>query len=364
MKLAILGLGTAVPRHVMTQREATELARQVCATTEEQATLLKVLYRRSGVSARHTVVPHRVALEWLHPADEDSSVQTLVQLGPTTYERMKFYEEHAPPLALDAAAKAIEQAGVPGGEITHLITVSCTGFVAPGTDVALIRGLGLPATVERTQVGFMGCHGAINGLRVARGLAAADPEARVLVCAVELCSLHYHFGWDPKRCVGNSIFADGAAALVTRAGQPGDADAWGVAASGSCLIPNSTDAITWEVGDHGFLMGLSPLVPDLIRQHLRPWMDAWLDRQGLGVGEIGSWAVHPGGPRIVTAVEEALELPAGSTAVSREVLAELGNMSSPTVVFILERLRERGAPRPCVALGFGPGLMAEALLLT
>lgn len=363
MKLAILGLGTAVPPHVMTQREATELARQVCATTEEQASLLKVLYRRAGVTTRHTVLPHQSALDWVEPTDKSPGVPISACRRPTTAARMKLYEEHSPPLALEAAGKALERSGLQAGEITHLVTVSCTGFVAPGIDVALIRGLGLPATVERTQVGFMGCHGGINGLRVARGLAAADPAARVLVCAVELCSLHYHFGWDPKRCVGNAIFADGAAALVTRAAQASDADAWGIAASGSCLIPDSTDAITWEIGELGFLMGLSPLVPDLIRQHLRPWMDAWLDRQGLGMRDIGSWAVHPGGPRIVTAVEEALGLPADATAVSREVLAELGNMSSPTVVFILERLRERGAPRPCVALGFGPGLMAEALLL-
>jgi predicted naringenin-chalcone synthase len=120
--------------------------------------------------------------------------------------------------------------------------------------------------------------------------------------------------------------------------------------------------MSWTIGDHGFEMELSPRVPDLIRQHLRPWFESWLRRQGLALADIGCWAVHPGGPRILTAVEESLGLGREALGVSREVLAEYGNMSSPTVLFILERLRERQAQRPCVMLGFGPGLMAEAAL--
>jgi predicted naringenin-chalcone synthase len=118
----------------------------------------------------------------------------------------------------------------------------------------------------------------------------------------------------------------------------------------------------WTIGDHGFEMELSPRVPDLIKQHLRPWFESWLGRQGLVLADVGSWAVHPGGPRILTAVEESLGLDREALGVSREVLAEYGNMSSPTVLFILDRLRERQAPRPCVMLGFGPGLMAETAL--
>jgi predicted naringenin-chalcone synthase len=120
--------------------------------------------------------------------------------------------------------------------------------------------------------------------------------------------------------------------------------------------------MTWNIGDHGFTMTLSPRVPDLIAAHLRPWLEQWLGQHGLGLERVASWAVHPGGPRILSAVEKALGLPREATAVSREVLAACGNMSSPTVLFILDRLRERSAPRPCVALGFGPGLVAEAML--
>jgi predicted naringenin-chalcone synthase len=225
-----------------------------------------------------------------------------------------------------------------------------------------MRGLGLPATVERTHVGYMGCHGALNGLRVARGYADADPGARVLLCAVELCSLHYYYGWSPGLMIANALFADGAAAVVGAPAAAAPADAWCAAATGSCLVPDSAKAMTWTVGDHGFEMSLARQVPALIAQHVRPWLEAWLAREGVALEEVGSWAVHPGGPRILDAVEEGLGLPRAATAVSRAVLAEHGNMSSPTVLFVLGRLWAAGAPRPCVALGFGPGLVAEAAL--
>ncbi|MBN9119975.1 MAG: hypothetical protein J0I06_12570, partial [Planctomycetes bacterium] len=137
---------------------------------------------------------------------------------------------------------------------------------------------------------------------------------------------------------------------------------WSLRASGSCLIPGSASDMSWTVGDRGFEMTLSRRVPGLIAAHLRPWIESWLGDNGLSLADVRSWAVHPGGPKIVSAVEEALALPAEALAPSRAVFAEYGNMSSPTVLFILQRLRAADAPRPCVALGFGPGLVAEAAL--
>jgi len=194
---------------------------------------------------------------------------------------------------------------------------------------------------------------------VASAFAAADPAAVVLTAAVEVCSLHYYFGGEPDKVIANALFADGAAAVIGRAGEQG----WRVAATGSCLIPDSADAMGWTVGDRGFEMTLSRQIPRLIAKHLRPWMGEWLAGHGLTVETVGSWAVHPGGPKILSAVEESLGLPAAVTAVSRAVFAEYGNMSSPTVLFILDRLRRMNAPRPCVMLGFGPGLVAEAALV-
>src|SRR5439155_1468598 len=174
--------------------------------------------------------------------------------------------------------------------------------------------------------------------------------------------VHYHYGWDPQKMIANALFADGAAALVGVPCTAAPADAWTAAASGSCLIPDSEEAMTWTIGDHGFEMTLSKQIPRLIAAHLRPWLENWLGGQGLSLGAVASWAVHPGGPAILDAVEQALGLDREATGVSREVLARCGNMSSPTILFILDRLRSKQAPRPCVALGFGPGLNAEAAL--
>jgi predicted naringenin-chalcone synthase len=236
--------------------------------------------------------------------------------------------------------------------------VSCSGFRAPGFDLDLVRGLGLGPSVARTHIGFMGCHGALNGLRVARAFVDSDPSCRVLLCAVEMCSLHYDYRMETTRILANALFADGAAALVAGPGTGG----WRHVASGSALLPASEDQMTWSIGDHGFEMGLSPRVPATIAEHLRPWLERWLAAQGLDLHAVGSWAIHPGGPRILDVVEAALGLPSEATRDSRCVLEECGNMSSPTVLFILDRLRRRDAPRPCVALGFGPGLTAEAAL--
>ncbi len=365
MSLAILGLGTALPVTRISQAEAMAIARAVCCRTEEQATWLPALYTHSGIDTRHVSFDRAVIDDIVRGTTDTGSVflpKGDGDRGPTSGERQRHYAEHAGPLAVRAARQALAQSGLAAGAITHLVTVSCTGFRAPGVDVELVKRLELPATVQRTHLGFMGCHGALNGLRVARAYAEADPAARVLVCAVELCVPHYHYGWDPQRMVANALFADGAAAVV---GGPGEAapEAWRVTSNGACLFPDCEDAMTWTIGDHNFEMTLSKRVPGLIAGGLRPWIEAWLEENDLRLGDVASWAIHPGGPRILTAVEEALSLGAAETAASRAVFAECGNMSSPTVLFILDRLRGPRAPRPCVALGFGPGLAAEAALL-
>lgn len=363
MSLSLLGLGTAVPEVRLPQPEAKAIAVALCCRTEEQTTWVPAMYDGTGITTRNVSFPAAVVRDVLdgttHTGSPFLPTGRADDNGPTTGERMRHYEELAPPLALRAAGHALAESRVAAGDLTHLITVSCTGFMAPGIDLALITGLGLPGTILRTHVGYMGCHGALNALRVATAFTSSDPSARVLLCAVELCALHYHYGWDPQRIVANALFADGAAALVAG---PGEDGAWRVASTASCIVPNSTDAMTWRVRDHGFEMTLGRKVPDLIARHLRPWLQAWLAREGLTVETVGSWAVHPGGPRILSATAEALGLTPEAMAPSRAVLAEYGNMSSPTLLFILDRLRRTGTALPCVALGFGPGLAAEAVL--
>jgi predicted naringenin-chalcone synthase len=222
----------------------------------------------------------------------------------------------------------------------------------------LIRELGLSPGVERVHVGFMGCHGALNGLRVGRAIGTADPQAVVLLVAVELCSLHYYYGAEPGKVIANALFADGAAAMLVSQRLPG----WAVRASGSQLLPNSERELGWSIGDHGFQMIMTKQTPRVIEQYLRDWVVGWLRSHGLSLGDIANWAVHPGGPKILAAVQAALGLPDAALADSWQILADYGNMSSPTVFFIMKKQAEKHLSGPAVSLGFGPGLVVEAAL--
>jgi predicted naringenin-chalcone synthase len=361
MSFFVHGIGTASPPHSITQEQAVNLASEY-GFTSQQVRQLRALYRLTRVKTRRSVVLDA-------GSDSGEARQSFFpplrgegDRGPSTRERMALYEKEAPQLAAEAASAALHDAGLDPRQITHVVSVSCTGFAAPNFDLGLVTRLGLPVTVARTHVGFMGCHGALNGLRVARAFAGSDPGACVLVCAVELCGVHYQYGWDPNRLVANAIFGDGAAALVGGAARPARGDAWELARNGAALLEDSAELMSWRIGDHGFEMSLEARVPGVIERELRPWLDGWLASQDLSVDGIATWAIHPGGPRILESVAQATGIGRADYAISQEVLSEFGNMSSPTILFILERLRRRGAPRPCLALGFGPGLAVEAAL--
>jgi predicted naringenin-chalcone synthase len=277
---------------------------------------------------------------------------------------MRLFEATAGDVGLTASRRALESSGIDAADITHLISISCTGFASPGFDFELCEQLQLKHSIARTNIGFMGCHAMLNGLRVADAFVKSDARAIVLICAVELCSLHYQYGRDVGRIVANSLFADGAAAMICRrlpSQQAGNH--WKLRASGSQLIPAGKELMTWKVGDHGFEMTLSRQVPNWIRQRLRSWLVPWLAEHGFKLEEIRQWAIHPGGPRILDAIEESLGLTPQDTLPSRQTLERYGNMSSPTVVFVLERLRHGTSRGGCVMLGFGPGLTIEAAIL-
>jgi predicted naringenin-chalcone synthase len=362
MSLALVGFGTALPEHRFTQAELADLHAGFCKLDTERERTLSALYRRSGVATRSSVVLAvsnglLAGRQSFYPPARDADDR-----GPSTAARMSVYAEAAPDLALRATRRALVDAGLSADAVSHLVTVSCTGFAAPGIDAALIEGLGLPRATQRTHVGFMGCHGALNGLRIARSVVDADADDIVVVCSVELCTLHFSYGWDPDMMVANALFGDGAAAVVGRAAG-GDAGTWRVSASGTFLVPESAEDMSWRIADHGFRMTLSARVPALIEQHVGAWTRDWLGGEGLSIDDIATWAVHPGGPRILTSVERALGLGRDRSDASREILSACGNMSSATILFILDRLRTRGAPTPLVALAFGPGLVIEAVLI-
>ncbi|MBX6375330.1 MAG: type III polyketide synthase, partial [Acetobacteraceae bacterium] len=273
---------------------------------------------------------------------------------PSTGARMARYERDAPALAeaaLDRLGLAEE-----GPRVTHLILATCTGFAAPGLDHWIIGRYGLPGHVERSIVGFMGCQAAINALKLAWHLVRSDPRARVLVVSLELCTLHLQNRSALEQLLSFLIFADGcAAALVS-------ADPEGLRVDGfrAGLVPQAADQITWRIGDEGFDMTLSGLIPFTLAHTLPGLVGEIL--AGEDPAGIELWAVHPGGRTILDAVEHGLDLPQGALAHSRAVLRAFGNMSSATVLFVLQAMLEERIPgrRGC-AMAFGPGLSAETM---
>jgi predicted naringenin-chalcone synthase len=277
---------------------------------------------------------------------------------PGTAARMQRYEQEAPVLA----ARAVDglDLGDAASEVTHLVVASCTGMSAPGVDFEVIRRCNLNLSVERNHLGFMGCNAAINALKLARHIVRSEADAKVLVVCVELCTLHLQESEDLERLLTFLLFADGcAAALVS-------ADPTGFALDGfhAEVMPEAAGHITWSIGDAGFDMLLSGEVPPTIGAVLRSGSERVLS--GASPADIALWAVHPGGRTVLDAVESAFELQPEALAYSRGVLRDYGNMSSPTVLFVLEammRQKPAAGARGC-AMAFGPGLTAETMLFS
>lgn len=362
MSFRICGIGTAVPREFITQDDAVRLAVELGGQVECRVPAIQTLYRKTGVFKRHSTLINsstngQPATQSFFPVAIDSGDR-----GPTTGDRMRWYEQAALDLAARAAGVALSRSDTPPEEVAHLVTVSCTGFSAPGVDVGLVERLGLNRGVTRTHVGFMGCHGALNGLRVAAALSHSAPASKVLLCCVELCSLHHQYTADRQQVVANALFSDGAAAIVGLSDESPNCS-WRLVDQFSRVLPETAGLMAWRIGDNGFDMRLSPHVPGVIKQSLKPWLYAQLWRHSLAVDDIRSWAIHPGGPRVLTACADSLGLDHACLEPSQRVLADYGNMSSPTILFILDRLRAEANSLPCVMLAFGPGLTIEAALI-
>jgi predicted naringenin-chalcone synthase len=266
---------------------------------------------------------------------------------------MRFFEDHA----IELAALAVERlAADMGAGVTHLIVASCTGFYAPGLDLQLVQRLGLGAGVERTLLGFMGCQAAIPALKLATHIVRSRSEARVLIVNLELCTIHLQETDDLARLLSFVIFGDGCTASIV-SGQP---EGYEITGFGTTILPASSGQITWRIGDSGFDMWLDGEIPKTIARNLtRDAVGTALRRQS---ADIGTWAIHPGGRSILDAVQDALELDDDALAASRGVLHDYGNMSSATVMFVLDRMARQGkADGDGCAIAFGPGITAEMM---
>jgi len=364
----ILGLGTAVPRFRASQDTLTGFALRVIEASvdpprrQRTIDLARKVYAGSRVGTRCSVIPD-------FAADDPSSFEFFPpnwQLDPfpTTAERMKVYEDVSVDLASEAAERALGDAGLSAEQVTHLVVSSCTGFFAPGPDVLLCQRLGMRSDVERSLIGFMGCYSGFNGMRSADHIVRAGPDAVVLQICVELCSLHYQKRPEADLIVANSLFADGCAAAVYGSSQRYGQGRARVLKSRSFLEEGSLSQMSWRIGNHGFEMRLATQVPMTLHSRAPDFVDNLLRSAGLGRDEVTKWAVHPGGPKILEALGDALELGAGSLDDSFAVLRDFGNMSSGTVFFVLERqLAGQAMSGPTVVLGFGPGLSVEGAVL-
>jgi alkylresorcinol/alkylpyrone synthase len=366
MAASILSIGTAVPPARVSQTAARDVFASQPGLSRIAQRLIHAAFDASAIESRNTVLSDLVAFAAGDDAVTSGGMSLAgadgLILAPSTGERNDAYIRLAPVLFAAAATQALAEAGVAPDEVTHVVTVSCTGMFAPGPDFRLVKDLGLSAGVERYHIGFMGCAAALPGLRAAARICAAQPDAIVLVAAAELCTLHIRSSEDPQQIVAASVFADGAGAAIVSAQPRGSGPRLELDRFGTVLTSEGESEMVWTIGDEGFDMVLTAEVPRIIGREIREAVGAFL-----GPDEPDIWAVHPGGRSVLDRVETGLSLDPDALATSRAILRRHGNMSSATILFILRELLhdETAVDGEIVAaLAFGPGLTVESALLT
>jgi predicted naringenin-chalcone synthase len=359
VKPAILSLATALPLYSATQETTANTLAAVLRHPIEAAQKMVKIFCKSAIEKRHSVLP-----EIGHPQLRGRLFgEHFPDVVPTTAQRNEIYKTEAPKLAREVAEQALNQWGGDRSEITHVISVSCTGMIAPGIEFILIDELGLSRTVDRLGINFMGCFGAFRGLAMARALAQQDPSHRVLLVCTELCSLHFQTDMSPETYVANALFADGAGAVIVGQPKEGESVLWEIEQTGQYALEDSQQEMTWEAGDTGYLMRLTLEVPKRIRDNISQFAARLLG--GSEGFSTCSWAVHPGGKAVLHAVTQACQLTRTHLESSWEVLRRCGNMSSATFLFILDELIKNGKRSgKTIGLGFGPGLSMEGIVLS
>ncbi|GAB4362284.1 MAG: type III polyketide synthase [Deltaproteobacteria bacterium] len=358
-------IATAVPDFSFSQEEA-GVKMQEWARSDRERRLIRAVYRSSGIERRHAVVDNfdrGNAGSFFRPGPDGELLE------PGTAARNALFALHARPLAVRTARQALAGCdGIGPEDVTHVVTVSCTGFYNPGPDYEIVRDLGMSPDTQRYHLGFMGCYAAFPALRMAAQFCEADPGAVVLVLCLELCSLHVHLDGTEDMILANSLFADGAAAAVVSGREPeAGRSGYRIDRFRSTLVPDGEGDMAWRIGDRGFDISLSSYVPKIIGANLREFVEPSLADAGVSLEELGRFAVHSGGKSILDQVQRSLGLDPEQLRPSREVLRKYGNMSSPSVLFVLEKILRQPSPagvEPVCALAFGPGLTVEMALLS
>ena len=343
-KVGLLSLATAVPPHIVEQSIAKAKARELFGGRKALFDRLAGVFDNAGIAKRHIVTP----ISWYEQSHGWK-------------ERNRLYLDASDQLFRQAAIAAIEQAGLAPDQIDGVVCVSTTGIATPSLDARNGPDIGLRSDIRRVPVFGMGCAGGVNGLATAARMAAAEPGTRWLFVTIETCSIAIRLDSDdPAAIVATAIFGDGAAAAVVQAGGEGIAN---IAGSGERMWPDTLNIMGWRVEDPGLAVVFDRAIPPFVEAELADAVDTMLEEMDRQRSEIDRFCCHPGGVKVIDAIESALELTVGTLDLEREVLNDCGNMSAPTVLFVLDRLIARGVPKRTMLTSFGPGFTCAGMLL-
>ncbi|MBU1376275.1 MAG: type III polyketide synthase [Alphaproteobacteria bacterium] len=342
--VALLSLATASPRFTLAQKDVEQVARDLFSERFPQFERMAPVFTTAGVRTRQVVRP----IEWY--------------LQPRGWpERTEVYLEAAVDLFAEAAGKALDEAGLKGSDVDVIVTVSSTGIATPSLEARAMARMGFRPDAARIPVFGLGCAGGATGLGLAGKLAAATPGAVVLMVAVELCSMAFRMDELTKAdIVATALFGDGAAACVLRAGEGGLAT---LTHAAERTWPDTLDIMGWRIDPTGLGVIFARSIPPFARDNLRPAMESMLQGQGLEIGDVDRFICHPGGVKVIEALEQSLSIGQGQLDHERAVLADHGNMSAPTVLFVLDRARRSGLPETSVVSALGPGFTASTATL-
>lgn len=331
---------------------------QVYNLDESDSRKLAYLYKHSGIETRYSVIPDygKKKNEWKF---FDPNLKMPM---PDLEERLALFEDEAVKLSVKAIKDCIASIISPE-EITHLITVSCTGMRAPGLDLSIVENLKLNNSVFRTSVNFMGCYAAVHALKIAKLIGENSPNANIVIVATELCTLHFQSEYNLDNASSSLLFADGSAAVLLQNKQP-DGEGLKLENFFSSVAFTGKEKMSWDLSSKGFLMTLSPSIPDIIEAEIEPLITDALKHYKLRKNEITHWCIHPGGKRILEVIKKKLNLSEEDLCFSKDILLNYGNMSSPTILFILKKMMPQlKKGNKIITMAFGPGLTMETALL-
>lgn len=355
----IISISTAVPAWKHAQEDILAFMQASYQLDDTEKRKLKFLYHQSGIQYRHSVIKDYGTSE----QGENSFIPANhLAAYPDIDKRMQLYNQHALPLSLDAATQCFTEQVTPAA-ITHLITVSCTGMSAPGLDLAIVNALALSPTINRTSINFMGCYAAIHALKQADYICKADTNATVLIVCTELCTLHFQKSSTPNNITSSLLFADGAAAVIVSNLQT--AKYISLDAFFSKVAFRGNDSMAWHISKDGFLMTLSSYVPQVIEEDIDQLLLEALSKNNLSKKDIQHWCVHPGGKKILEAFTKSTGIENEALKHAYAILKGYGNMSSPTVLFVLKEIWEVAHNNEKIfGCAFGPGLTIETFIAT